>query len=79
MVQVNKDEIQRDLAAYLERVKAGEIVIIVDEEQPLAELRPVGSTTDELRPYGLCAGDFVVPDDFDEPLPDDLIDLFSGQ
>jgi hypothetical protein len=22
------------------------------------------------RPYGLCAGEFTVPDDFDDPLPD---------
>jgi len=23
------------------------------------------------RPYGLCAGEFLVPDDFDSPLPED--------
>lgn len=24
----------------------------------------------ELRPWGLCEGEFEVPDDFDKPLPD---------
>ena len=33
----------------------------------------------ELRPFGLCAGDFIVPDDFDEPLPDDLLKAFEGK
>jgi hypothetical protein len=32
-----------------------------------------------LRPAGLAAGEFVVPDDFDDPLPDDLLDAFEGR
>jgi hypothetical protein len=30
------------------------------------------------RPFGLCAGEFTVPDDFDAPLPEDLLDVFMG-
>lgn len=30
------------------------------------------------RPFGLCAGDFVVPDDFDAPLPADVLDAFMN-
>ncbi|MCB8943337.1 MAG: DUF2281 domain-containing protein [Ardenticatenaceae bacterium] len=33
----------------------------------------------ELRPYGLAAGEFVVPDDFDDPLPEEIIAAFEGQ
>jgi hypothetical protein len=29
------------------------------------------------RPIGLCKGEFVVPEDFDEPLPDDVLSLFE--
>ncbi len=29
------------------------------------------------RPFGLCKGEFVVPDDFNEPLPDEILDLFG--
>jgi len=29
------------------------------------------------RPYGLAAGQFVVPDDFNEPLPDDILSAFE--
>jgi hypothetical protein len=30
------------------------------------------------RPFGLCAGEFVVPDDFDAPLPAEVLELFEG-
>ena len=29
------------------------------------------------RPYGLCAGEFQVPDDFDAPLPNSELELFE--
>lgn len=28
------------------------------------------------RPTGLCQGEFTISDDFNEPLSDDIIDLF---
>lgn len=31
----------------------------------------------EPRPYGLCAGEIQVPDDFDTPLPDSELGLFE--
>ena len=30
------------------------------------------------RPSGLCAGQFTVPDDFDDPLPDEVLRDFEG-
>jgi hypothetical protein len=31
-----------------------------------------------LRPIGLCAGDFAVPDNFDAPLPEATLRLFES-
>lgn len=31
----------------------------------------------QLRPIGLCAGEFTVPDDFDDPLPAEILELFG--
>ena len=45
----------------------------VEAGAPLAELKPPS-----LRPYGLCAGEFTVPDDFDAPLPDEVLESFEG-
>ena len=32
----------------------------------------------ESRPFGLCAGQFTVPVDFDEPLPEEILREFEG-
>jgi prevent-host-death family protein len=48
MVQVSVEDIQRDLAAYLQRVEAGETVVIVRAGQPVAEMKPVALGTKQL-------------------------------
>ena len=35
--------------------------------------------TKNLRPFGLCAGEFVVPEDFDAPLPEEILNTFEGK
>ncbi len=37
-----------------------------------------GANREAERPYGLAKGEFVVPDDFDAPLPDDLVADFEN-
>jgi len=34
--------------------------------------------TNGRRPFGLARGEFVVPDDFDDPLPDEVLVDFEG-
>ena len=38
-----------------------------------------GETGKRLRPYGLAKGQFRVPDDFNDPLPDELLTAFEGR
>jgi antitoxin (DNA-binding transcriptional repressor) of toxin-antitoxin stability system len=78
MVQVSVEDIQRDLPAYLQRVEAGETLVIMRAGQPVAEIKPVASSVTKLRPFGLCAGEFTVPEDFDAPLPEDILNAFEG-
>jgi len=47
--------------------------------RPVAELRPVPAARSGLRPFGLCAGAFTVSDDFDAPLPEEVLRGFEGQ
>jgi hypothetical protein len=49
-------------------------VIIVEEESP-AE---IGTTPRGQRPLGLLRGQFIVPDDFDAPLPSEIQRYFDG-
>ena len=78
MVTVNIADAKSRLAEYLRRVEEGETVTIARRNQPIAELRPLKQPLRKHRPIGLCAGDFVVPDDFDEPLPASVLDGFKG-
>src|SRR5437867_2008524 len=79
MIWISIDEIGRDLPGYLRRVEAGETLVILRAGKPVAELKPAASHLTGLRPFGLCAGEFVVPDDFDEPLPESILNEFEGR
>ena len=68
MSTITIDEIRRDLIGYLKRVKAGETFLVIDADQPVAEIKPVTQKGAGPCPYALCAGEFRVPDDFDMPL-----------
>jgi prevent-host-death family protein len=77
MTSISVDEIQRNLQGFLERVKTGESLLILENGEPVAEIKPVAHSGASLRPYGLCAGEFRVPDDFDAPLPDEILEVVS--
>jgi antitoxin (DNA-binding transcriptional repressor) of toxin-antitoxin stability system len=78
MNTVSIQDLQRDPLAVLSRVTGGESLLVVHEDRPLAELRPPKPARAEPRPYGLAAGAFTVPDDFDAPLPEDILQDFGG-
>jgi len=42
------------------------------------EIKPVTPSIG-LRPFGLCAGEFTVPDEFDAPLPENIIREFEAR
>ena len=73
MTTVNIGDMERDLAGYLRRVQAGETLLVLEANQPLAEIKPVPNhplPKRKPRPFGARAGDFIVPDNFDDPLFD---------
>jgi len=78
MIKMNIDEIELNLSHVLQCIKAGEILVILQANQPIAEIKPLAKNRTQLRPFGLCAGEFVVPDNFDEPLPEDIINQFEN-
>ncbi|HEY2290056.1 MAG TPA: type II toxin-antitoxin system Phd/YefM family antitoxin [Thermoanaerobaculia bacterium] len=76
---VSRQEFLRDPEALLNRVEAGEHLVVVRGGHPVAELRPVPVTQPDLRPFGLCKGAFSVPDDFDAPLPEEILRELEGR
>jgi len=53
----------------------GEEVIIAKAGTPVAKLVPI-DTKAKKRILGSAKGEFVVPDDFNDPLPKEIEDLF---
>ncbi|MBC7909059.1 MAG: type II toxin-antitoxin system prevent-host-death family antitoxin [Pyrinomonadaceae bacterium] len=77
MITISIDDMQGDLIGYLRRVQAGETLIITQANAPIAEIKPVSKiikqNAKQLRPFALCKGNFVLPDDFDSPLPEEIL------
>jgi prevent-host-death family protein len=75
--QVNVHEAKTHLSKLLDEAEAGEEIIIARGGKPAARLVPLEKNKGNI--IGLLKGQFVVPDDFDDPLPDDLLKLFYGE
>jgi len=74
---VNVHEAKTHLSRLLARVENGEEIVIARSGVPIARLVPADRRSAQ-RALGADAGSFVVPDDFDEPLPADVLDAFEG-
>jgi antitoxin (DNA-binding transcriptional repressor) of toxin-antitoxin stability system len=79
MDSISLQDLQRDAASLLARVEAGEHLVVFHEGRPVAEFRPLAKPVRAPRPFGLAAGSFTVPADFDAPLPDDVLRDFEGR
>jgi hypothetical protein len=49
------------------------------QDSDVGIIDPILSSPKQLRPFGLCAGEFTVPDDFDAPLPEEILSAFEGK
>lgn len=65
-------------SAFLVRLKAGESLSILCKGMKLADMNSYPILEGD-RPDGLAAGLFVVPDDFDDPLPEEILRDFEGR
>ncbi len=80
MITLNIDDIQQNLSGFIKLIQEGNSLIITQANQPIAEIKPIptNQSQKERRPIGLCEGEFVVPDDFNDPLPEEIIKLFEN-
>ena len=79
MISIRIEDTLTDWTNCLKRVEAGETVLVFRGDRPVAEIKPVIPNRKKPRPFGLCAGEFTVPDDFDDPLPDTVVSDFEGK
>ena len=78
MRTVNIHEAKTQLSRLVEAAAAGEEIIIAKSGKPVARLGPL-ATPRPRRRLGVLAGKLVVPEDFDAPLPDEVLDAFEGR
>ena len=74
---VNMHQAKTELSKLVERAEAGEEIIIARAGKPAAKL--VAFSPARPRRLGLLKGRFRIPDDFNDPLPAEILDAFSGR
>ncbi|MBS1848632.1 MAG: type II toxin-antitoxin system Phd/YefM family antitoxin [Actinobacteria bacterium] len=72
---VGVHEAKTHLSRLLAEVAGGAEVIIANRGEPVARLVPIGRGAG--RTLGSDRGRFEVPDDFDAPLPDEILATFE--
>lgn len=75
--KLNVHEAKTHLSRYLEQVAAGETILLCRRNQVIAEIRPVRAERHERRPVGLAKGQFSIPAEFFQPLPDEILSYFT--
>ena len=77
-VQINIHEAKTHLSKLLQRVIAGEEIVIAKAGKPVAKIVPLEQEHVARKP-GSAKGQVWMAPDFNAPLPDDLLDLFEGK
>jgi prevent-host-death family protein len=75
---VNTHEAKTQFSKLLRRVAAGEEITIANRGVPVARLVPVEAQKAK-RQLGFYGDTIKIPDDFDAPLPDEILDAFEGR
>ena len=67
-------EAKTHLSRLLKQVEAGEEVVIERDGDPVAKIVALAPRQPE---FGQYAGEFTVPEDFDDPLPPEIQQYFE--
>jgi len=66
------------LSRLLDRAAEGEEFVIARAGKPVARLGPIARRRSKRR-LGILDGKFRIPDDFNRPLPNDVVAAFEGR
>lgn len=79
MQTINIHAAKTHLSRLVDEAAAGEVIIIARAGKPVARLMPLAPAPVGRRVLGRLAGRLSVPIDFDDPLPDSVLDAFEGR
>lgn len=77
-MEVNIHQAKTHLSRLVKRALAGEEVTIARAGEPLVRLAVIEKEPIKKRPLGMDRGKVWIADDFNAPLPDDLLKAFYG-
>ncbi|MDJ0733154.1 MAG: type II toxin-antitoxin system Phd/YefM family antitoxin [Nostocaceae cyanobacterium] len=78
MKTVNIHYCKTNFSRLLSRVQLGEEIIISNRGIPVAKLVPLSTSSNRQASLGLDRGRFIVPEDFNAPLPEEILAAFEG-
>jgi prevent-host-death family protein len=78
MESVNIHYCKTNLSRLLSRVELGEEIIISNRGVPIAKLVPFHTSSNRLASLGMDRERFIVPEDFNAPLPEEILAAFEG-
>ncbi|MBD1829672.1 type II toxin-antitoxin system Phd/YefM family antitoxin [Microcoleus vaginatus GB1-A2] len=78
METVNIHQAKTNFSRLLSRVEMGEEIIISNEGIPVAKLVPFRTSSNRRASLGQDRGRFVLPEDFNDPLPKEILTAFEG-
>lgn len=79
MIKLNIHEAKTHLSRYLEDLANGEIIVLCKRNVPVAEIRAIRPRDKHQRPTGLAKGEFEIPPEFFDPLPEKMLAAFNGE
>jgi prevent-host-death family protein len=79
MEAVNIHYCKTNLSRLLSRVELGEEIVISNRGVPVAKLVPFQTSLDRRSSLGRDRGKFKVPDNFNAPLPEEILKAFEGE
>ena len=80
MTTVNIHEAKTNFSRLVERAANGETVIIAKAGKPMAKIVPLeAQKVDTSKRFGGLRGQFVIPDDFDRMMEDEIAEMFEGE
>ena len=79
MTKVNVHDAKTNLSKYLDRVEAGETIVVCRHNRPIAELRPL-PPEDKRKPRipGFFKDKFTIPPEFFEPMSEEELQLWES-
>ena len=76
---VTLEDAKSDLSSLIDRAAKGEEVLIQTADRPMVRLVPIDEPTKKRRQPGAWKGQAWIADDFDDPLPPDVLKAFYGE